>query len=215
MRIALLLMLAAACSAAEFNTENEGGPKVTFVKMLYRADLREYWAWVTLEHEDWPIETRRFLLHPDKEYPDVEGGSDRKDDPGWRDLISADDQDRVYTRNRKFPAPYRHFVDWWSVIGPKGEKIHRRDIEYPHPGGWPFKLLERGIKVPTGLTQLTFKAHDPVHGYGTVQVTVDLLKKKGPGFEVEETPIPKWTGRIPTVKKWFRSPLAHEVDPLW
>ena len=209
------LALAAVARAAEFTTENNGGPKVTHVKLMHHPDLREYWAWVTLEHEDWPIETRRFLLPDEKLYPDISSESMRGDSVDWRQLVRPDDIDRVDARSRSFPAPYRHAVDWWSVLGPKGEKIARRDIEYPHPGGWPFTLLQRGIKVPFGITQLTFKAHDPIHGYGPVQVTVDLLKKSGPGFEVEESPMWKWTGRRPSAKKYFRSVLGDDVFELW
>lgn len=213
--LAALFAWVGGLAAAEFTTDQSGGPKVTFVKLMYKPDLREYWAWVTLEHEDWPIETRRFLLPEGSEYPDLDRDTWREAGPHWNQALNNDDLDRVYTRQRRFPSPYRHAVDWWSVVGPKGERIHKRDIEYPHPGGWPFTLLERGIKVPTGITTLTFKAHDPIHGYGPVTVTVDLLKKKGAGYEVGDLGPWKWSGRIPSVKKYLRSPLAHDIPDLW
>ena len=214
---AVSLCAATAC-AAEFRTDNEGAPRISHVKLLYSVELREYWAWVTIEHEDWPIETRRFKLPDNVLYPDL------PDLPGkqhwrvegyqWRDIYNREDEDRVYERGRQFPAPYRHSVDWWAVVGPKGEKVHKRFIEKPHPGGWPFKLLERGIKVPNGMSQLTFKAHDPVHGYGP-PVVIDLLKNKGTSYEIEPLPPFKWTGRIPSVRKWMRSNSAFDIPDLW
>lgn len=212
---ALALLMASPIQAAEFTTDNEGGPRITFVKLLRRPDLREYWAWVTLEHEDWPIENRRFLLHEEAVYPDLPPGTTRVETPDWVVDTNHEDRDRVYTRARRFPSPYRHYVDWWVVVGPKGEKVHRRDIEYPHPGGWPFTLLERGIKVPVGITQLTFKAHDPIHGYGPQVVSVDLLQEKGPGFEIEDAPPWKWSGRLPNAKKHMRSNAVYDVPELW
>ena len=211
----LALGLAGSGMAAEFRTAYEAQPRVTHVHLMYVAESREYWAWVSLEHEDWPIETRRFLLHPDDLYPDLHDEVEKRDDKRWTVQVSREDLDRVYTRDRKFNSPYRHWVDHWVVLGPKGEKIHRRDIEGPHPGGWPFKLLERGIRVPLGVTKLTFKAHDPIHGYGSKTVTVDLITGKGPDFEVETIKPYPWTGRLPGVKKYFRSNDAENVPDMW
>jgi hypothetical protein len=204
-----------AAGQGEFRTEASGAPKITHVKLFRSAELREYWAWVTIEHEDWPISNRRFRQNPDDLYPDLVDPIQRRQFPEWTQPTTTEELDRVYTREPSFPAPYRNAVDHWVVLGPKGEKVHRRDIVRPHPGGWPFMLLERGIKPPIGLTQLTWKAHDPIHGYGTVVVTVDLLKDKGPNYEIVPLPPYPWTGRLPGVKKWMRSNCASDVPDLW
>jgi hypothetical protein len=191
--------------AAESTTEWEGAPAITHVKMLRNDHLLEWWAWVTIEHEDWPIETRLFPLPDALMHPLVGEGET------MHERTPADD-DKVTTRLRRLTHPYRHFVNWWVIVGPKNEKIHKRNVEQPHPGGWPFTLLERGIKIPLGITQVTFKAHDKIHGYGPRTVTVDILKKSGPGFEVDDVPPPPYTGRRGVARRHFRVPdLSREI----
>lgn len=205
--IALVALAVARARAAEFTTDHEGAPAITQVKLMRNAHLGEWWAWVTFDHEDWPIETRRFKL-PDKVfYPYILDGH--------RLLDEVHDRDRIYTRDRRWTHPYRHFVDWWVIVGPKNEKIHKRVIDRPHPSGWPFKLLERGIKIPIGITQVTFKAHDRIHGESKKTITVDILQQKGPGWEVESLPPPPLLGIRGAAKRHFRSIVVRDVPDLW
>lgn len=202
-----LTALAVAARAAEFSTDHEGAPAITHVKLLRVDHLEEWWARVTFDHEDWPIDTRRFKLPDEVFYPDILSGTWPTD--------AVQDRDRIYTRDRRYKHPYRHFVDWWVVVGPKNEKIHKRVIDHPHPSGWPFELLERGIRIPIGITQVTFKAHDRIHGYSPGTITVDILQKKGPGWEVETLPPPPLLGIGGRTKRYFRSNIAHDVPDLW
>jgi hypothetical protein len=220
-RLAVLLMLAALlpARAAEFTTDHEGAPAITFVKLLRNPHDRDWWAWVTLAHEDWPIENRRFLLPEKVEYPDL------REDTFWRHNLrdsdhvmfhSEEDHDKVYVRRRKFTAPYKHYVDWWVVRDPKGKILAKRDIEDPHPGGWPWTMLQKRIKIPIGVTQVTFQPHDKLHGYSPQKVVVDILTAKGPSYEVGELPLPAYSGRTGgAVKRYMRSNLAEEIPEGW
>jgi hypothetical protein len=198
----LLALGVAPVLAAEYRTDWEGAPRITHVKMLRDEYHLEWWAWVTIDHEDWPIESRLFVLDEHVEYP-------RHKEP-WEFERAHDKWGEPPTR--EFPHPYTHFVNWWVVVGPHDEVIHKRYIEHPHPGGWPYQLLEKGIHLPLGVTQVVFKAHDKLHGYGPQTVTVDILKKSGPGFEVEVMKLPQIRQAGGTVRKWMRSNLSKELN---
>lgn len=221
MRLALALMLAcwSLAHAAEFTTDYEGAPAITFVKLIRNPHDRDWWAWVTFLHEDWPIENRRFLLPEKIVYPDL------REDTFWRHNVrdsdhvlfhSEEDHDKVYVRGRRWSSPFKHYVDWWVVRDPKNKILAKRDIEQPHPGGWPFTLLEKRIEIPVGVTTVTFQAHDKLHGYSPKTVTVDILSKKGPNYEVEELPLPAYTGRSTgSVKRYMRSNAAYDIPEGW
>lgn len=200
----MILTLATTVRGAEFTAEREGAPAITHVKLLRNDHEGEWWAWVTIDHEDWPIESRRFLLPEWTVQP-----------PMKEHILNERFHDFRALRRRRLNHPYPHFVNWWVVLGPKGEKIHKRFIEGPHPGGWPYVLLEKGIKVPVGITKLTFVAHDKIHGAGTRSVTVDLLQKKGPNYEVEILPLPPYSGRYGAARRHFRELGASLKDSTW
>ena len=67
-----------------------------------------------------------------------------------------------------------HYADAWDVVAPDGTVLATRVLYHPHVHEQPFTRSLGGVKVPEGLTGITIRAHDSVHGYGGVEKTVRL-----------------------------------------
>lgn len=198
-----------------------GDPAVTFVELIKDVQHEEWRAWVTLDHEDWPIETVRSFLPQRLTWP--EGGEmfhPLRAEQGFASGLERD------VRTRKLNHPFSHFVNKFVVVAQNlhadgspstpPEVIATRWIETPDVGGWPRKILHTGIHVPVGTTQLTFKAHCKIHGSGTRVVVIDLAKPKGDGYEVRAQELWPYTGRVSRARKHFRSGLVRELpDATW
>ncbi len=69
---------------------------------------------------------------------------------------------------------WNHYADRWEVLGPDGEVLARRVLLHPHVDEQPFTRSLRGVKISPGITEVTVRAHDSVHGYGGAEVRVSL-----------------------------------------
>ena len=67
-----------------------------------------------------------------------------------------------------------HYADKWDVVGPKGKILGTRVLFHPHENEQPFTRSLGGVKIPAGITSVTLRAHDKIHGYGGKEVTVKL-----------------------------------------
>ncbi len=67
-----------------------------------------------------------------------------------------------------------HYADRWEVLGPDGTVLGTRTLLHPHETEQPFTRSLDGVSVPAGITEVTVRAHDSVHGYGGAEITVSL-----------------------------------------
>jgi hypothetical protein len=69
---------------------------------------------------------------------------------------------------------WEHYANRWEVVGPDGQILGTRQLAHPHVDEQPFTRSLSGVSVPEGVTTVTIRAHDSVHGYGGATVMVDL-----------------------------------------
>ena len=67
-----------------------------------------------------------------------------------------------------------HYADGWDVLGPDGEVIATRILAHPHVDEQPFTRSQSGIHIPHGVSKVTIRARDSVHGIGGETVTLDV-----------------------------------------
>jgi hypothetical protein len=67
-----------------------------------------------------------------------------------------------------------HYADRWDVVGPDGAVLGSRELLHPHEHEQPFTRSLGGVRIPEGVTRVTVRAHDKVHGLGGRTVTVPL-----------------------------------------
>ena len=51
-----------------------------------------------------------------------------------------------------------------------------RVLLHPHESEPPFTRSLGGVKVPAGVSRVTLRAHDSVHGYGGREMAVELTR---------------------------------------
>ena len=69
-----------------------------------------------------------------------------------------------------------HYANAWQVLSPDGKVLGTRELTHPHMEEMPF-TRSKTIKVPEGVSQVTVRARDLVHGFGGKEITIDLPKK--------------------------------------
>ena len=69
-----------------------------------------------------------------------------------------------------------HYADRWDVLGPDGTVLGTRVLLHPHESEQPFTRSLGGVKIPAGVTRVTLRAHDKVHGLGGREATVELKR---------------------------------------
>lgn len=69
-----------------------------------------------------------------------------------------------------------HYADKWDVVAPDGTVLGTRTLYHPHVAQQPFTRSLGGVSVPDGVTAVTVRAHDSVHGYGGEEMRVDLQR---------------------------------------
>jgi len=67
-----------------------------------------------------------------------------------------------------------HYADRWEVLAPDGTVLGTRVLLHPHESEQPFTRSLGGVQVPAGVTRVTLRAHDSVHGLGGQEVTIEL-----------------------------------------
>lgn len=67
-----------------------------------------------------------------------------------------------------------HHADKWEILSPEGTVIAVRELAHPHEAEQPFTRSLGNVGIPDGLTTVTIRAHDSVHGYGGAELVVDL-----------------------------------------
>jgi len=65
-----------------------------------------------------------------------------------------------------------HYADRWEVLGPDGAALGVRELAHPHVNEQPFTRSLSGVEIPVGVSEVTVRARDSVHGYGGREMTV-------------------------------------------
>lgn len=65
-----------------------------------------------------------------------------------------------------------HYADAWEVLAPDGTVLGTRTLLHPHVNEQPFTRSLTGVRIPDGVTEVTVRAHDSVHGHGGNILTV-------------------------------------------
>lgn len=86
----------------------------------------------------------------------------------------ADGSYRFSVTLRHADAGWDHYADKWDVLGPDGTVLGTRVLLHPHQDEQPFTRSLSGVKVPKGVTRVSIRAHDKVHGYAKRTLNVDL-----------------------------------------
>lgn len=69
---------------------------------------------------------------------------------------------------------WAHYADAWEVLAPDGRVLGRRELLHPHEHEQPFTRSLSDVRIPRGITTVTIRAHDKVHGFGGEEMAVSL-----------------------------------------
>lgn len=73
-----------------------------------------------------------------------------------------------------------HYADGWEVLTPAGEVLGKRVLAHPHVNEQPFTRSLSGVRIPQGISAVTIRAHDSIHGYNREIFEVDLSNHQAP-----------------------------------
>ena len=76
---------------------------------------------------------------------------------------------------------WRHYADRWDVLDPEGEVLATRVLRHPHVQEQPFTRSLPGVQLPAGLTHVSIRGHDSVHGDGAAEQRVEIERPDAPG----------------------------------
>ncbi|MGF1606303.1 MAG: hypothetical protein ACFB22_08185 [Rhodothalassiaceae bacterium] len=71
---------------------------------------------------------------------------------------------------------WEHYADRWEIVGPDGQILATRTLAHPHVNEQPFTRALSGVAIPAGVTDVTVRAHDRVHGYGGAEKVVRVAQ---------------------------------------
>ncbi len=74
---------------------------------------------------------------------------------------------------------WQHYADRWDVVGPDGAVLGARTLFHPHETEQPFTRALTGVRIPAGVSRVTIRAHDKVHGLGGRTISVELKQRGG------------------------------------
>ena len=69
---------------------------------------------------------------------------------------------------------WTHYANKWDVVAPDGTVLGTRELLHPHVSEQPFTRSLSGVTIPPGVSRVTLRAHDFVHGYGGGEIMLDL-----------------------------------------
>ena len=92
-------------------------------------------------------------------------------------IIKSSTESRVYSFDVTVShgdEGWKHYVNSWDIVGPDGAILATRVLYHPHVSEQPFTRSLSGVKIPKGISTVTIRAHDLVHGYGGKVVSSQL-----------------------------------------
>ncbi len=67
-----------------------------------------------------------------------------------------------------------HYADGWEVLAPDGTPLGYRKLLHPHVDEQPFTRSLSAVVIPEEIDEVTVRAHDSVHEWGGVEMTVTV-----------------------------------------
>jgi hypothetical protein len=90
------------------------------------------------------------------------------------EVTNNNDSYRFDVTLRHDDAGWDHYADGWEVLSPEGKILGKRVLAHPHVSEQPFTRSLSGVRIPQGLTTISIRAHDSVHGYNKEVFEVSL-----------------------------------------
>ncbi len=90
------------------------------------------------------------------------------------EVTNNNDSYRFDVTLRHDDAGWDHYADGWEVLSPDGKVLGKRVLAHPHVSEQPFTRSLSGVQVPQGLSTVTIRAHDSVHGFNKEVFEVSL-----------------------------------------
>jgi len=67
-----------------------------------------------------------------------------------------------------------HYANAFEILDADGNVLGTRTLLHPHVGEQPFTRSLTGVHIPEGLTKVTARANDSVHGTGGRELVLDI-----------------------------------------
>lgn len=68
-----------------------------------------------------------------------------------------------------------HFANRWEVLSVDDKKVFAtRVLMHPHVNEQPFTRSLSGVELPEGTKKIIIRAHDKIHKYGGLEMSVEL-----------------------------------------
>ncbi len=80
---------------------------------------------------------------------------------------------RITATIRHADTGWDHYADGFEIVGPDGTVLGTRVLYHPHVEEQPF-TRSHTLSIPEGITRVTVRARDSVHGTGGAAVALDL-----------------------------------------
>ena len=77
------------------------------------------------------------------------------------------------TISSPYDTPER-YADGWRVIGPDGEVYGEHTLTHDHAAEQPFTRTQRGVEIPSDVSEVTIEGRDQQYGYGGGAATITL-----------------------------------------
>jgi hypothetical protein len=90
------------------------------------------------------------------------------------EVTNNKDSHRFDVTLRHDDAGWDHYADGWEVLSAEGKVLGKRVLAHPHVSEQPFTRSLSGVKIPQGLSTVSIRAHDSVHGYNKEVFEVSL-----------------------------------------
>jgi len=87
---------------------------------------------------------------------------------------SGDGSFRFSVSLRHADNGWEHYADRWQVISPQGDILATRVLMHPHDHEQPFTRSLSGVSIREGISWVTIRGHDKVHGDGAGEFKVSL-----------------------------------------
>ena len=87
---------------------------------------------------------------------------------------SGDGTYRFSVTLRHADTGWDHYANKWDVVAPDGTVLGTRVLAHPHVLEQPFTRSLGGVKIPAGVTTVTLRGGDSVHGEGGKVIRVKL-----------------------------------------
>lgn len=89
-------------------------------------------------------------------------------------LRSSDGSYRFAVTLRHGDEGWKHYANRWEIVAPDGQVIGVRTLHHPHVDEQAFTRSLSGVVAPPGVTTVSVRAYDSVHGGGGKEALVKL-----------------------------------------